>query len=360
MKDRSSTSDGGPARKTARRPAHPSAAGPSIALECSTRYAFRGDRGLRSGSPGFKQGRLNAFLVRLGCAPARPLRVDSFARGLPVNEAFRELADLWARRDRLNQAEWARLYDLVMQALAWSAPPREEASLVLGAEGRQAWRDSFFADKVVMPAIAGNSAMSRELTPGGLGVFYRNYLRDQVRKTKRRPEYQGYKGAEDDLVDEGTVSATPPMEDGSDTSDGDSADACSIDPSAFSEGLDAAAIRESARGFLEEADDWVVIYLALHFCHGRDRLPLSKIHQQFQIPSYHYKARELGIAPPRGGYEDFEAFGDTMLGRWLQDCRVPLDPDRIETIRQAFDLLCLEAFREASDRGLADFEEDPS
>jgi hypothetical protein len=279
---------------------------------------------------------------------------------LPVNEAFRELAELWARRDRLDEAEWARLYDLVMQALAWSAPPREEASLVAGAEGRQAWRDSFFADKVVMPAVAGNGAMSRELTPGGLGVFYRNYLRDQLRKVKRRPEYQGYEGAEDDLVDEGTVSATPPLEDGSDTSGGDSADACSIDPSAFSEGLDAAAIRESARGFLEAADDWVVIYLALHFCHGRDRLPLSKIHQQFQIPSYHYKARELGIAPPRGGYEDFEAFGDTMLGRWLQDCRVPLDPDRIETIRQAFDLLCLEAFREASDRGLADFEEDPS
>jgi hypothetical protein len=277
-----------------------------------------------------------------------------------MNDLFEELAGLWARRDRLDESEWARLYDLVMQALASNAPPREETSLVLGAEGRQAWRDSFFADKVVMPAVAGNDAMSRELTPGGLGVFYRNYLRDQVRRVKRRPEYQGYEGAEDDLADQGTASTDSPITDGPGASDGDSAEACSIDPGALSEGLDAETIGESARRFLDAADDWVVIYLALHFCHGRARLPLSKIHQQFQIPSYHYKARELGIAPPRGGYEDFEAFGQTMLGRWLRDCRVPLDPDRIETIRQAFDLLCLEAFREASDRGLADFEEDPS
>jgi hypothetical protein len=243
-----------------------------------------------------------------------------------------------------------------MIALAQNAPPREEGSLVLSAEDRKAWRDSFFADKVLMPAVAGNGAMSRELTPGGLGVFYRNYLRDQVRKVRRRPEYQGYEGAEDDLVDEGTVSADSPMQDASGASDRDAPDACSIDPSAFSEGLDTGAVRERAAEFVTEAEDWVVIYLALHFCGGRDRLPLSKIHQQFQIPSYHYKARELGIAPPRGGYEELEAFGKTMLGRWLQDCGVALDPDRIETIRQAFDLLCLEAFREAGERGLADLE----
>jgi hypothetical protein len=275
-----------------------------------------------------------------------------------MSDAFEELAELWARRDRLDQAQWAQLYELVMETLASGGPPREESSLVLGTEDRQAWRDSFFADKVLMPAVAGNGAMSRELTPGGLGVFYRNYLRDQVRKTRRRPEYQGYEGAEDDLVDEGSINTDPPLQHGAGLpEDSRAGEACSIDPSAFSDGLDAAAIRDSAAAFLEEADDWVVVYLALHFCGGRDRLPLSKIHQQFQIPPYHYKARELGIAPPRGGYEDFEAFGETMLGRWLQDCGVALDPDRIETIRQAFDLLCLEAFGEARERGLADFEE---
>lgn len=262
-----------------------------------------------------------------------------------MSDAFEELAALWARRDRLDQTEWTRLYGLVMDSLA-SSPPSEERTQPLSREAARSWRDLFFTDKLVMPATAGNSAMSRKLTPGGLGVFYRNYLLDQIRKVNRRPEYQGYEGAEDELVDEGAS-------DGS-----DSGQHCPVDPSASFEGLDAESIRDCALGFLQAAEDWVVVYLALHFCGGRDRLPLSKLHQQFQIPSYHYKARELGIAPPRGGYEDFEAFGQTMLGHWLRDCGVALDPDNADTIRHAFDLLCLEAFREAGERGLADFEEE--
>ncbi|NBD95308.1 MAG: hypothetical protein GVY11_02380 [Gammaproteobacteria bacterium] len=275
-----------------------------------------------------------------------------------MSDAFEELAELWARRDRLDESEWTRLYGLVIDFLASSPPPDEERSLSSSKEAARAWRDSFFTDKVLMPATAGNAAMSRELTPGGLPHFYRNYLRDQLRKIKRRPEYQGYEGAEEDLADSQPLGdEASPVDAAVPAAGPDGSGQCGGEPG-DDLGLDVERVRSSAAEFLQDAEDWVVIYLALHFCHGRDRLPLSKIHQQFQIPSYHYKARELGIAPPRGGYENFEDFGETMIGRWLADCGVALDPERMETIRQAFDLLCLAAFREAGQRGLADFGEE--
>ena len=272
---------------------------------------------------------------------------------LPVSEAFTELAELWARRDQLDEPEWARLYELVMNALA-ASPPREEWTDPLSAEPARAWRDSFFADKVLNPAIAGNAAMSRELTPGGLPHFYRNYLLDQIRKVNRRHEYQGYEGSEEDLADPASVGGGQAVAEwpGKPTDEGGE---CSIAVGDCS--FDTAMIEDGARDFLKGSEDWVVVYLALHFCGGRDRLPLSRIHQQFQIPSYHHKARQLGIAPPRGGYEELAQFESTMIGRWLKGLGIELIPEKAELIQQAFDFLCLEAFRQARSRGLADLQE---
>lgn len=277
------------------------------------------------------------------CIAVNPL---PWTNAPPMSDDFDELSELWARRDRLSEKEWHRLYELVMTTLACS-PPGEEYGEVLSREAEAAWRDSFFTDKVLMPATAGNAAMSRELTPGGLRHFYRNYLRDQLRKVKRRREQQGYDGSEEDIAHN-----TPgPWS----VADGQSEDDCECFGDDEQENDE--AIQRSAREFLQGSEDWVVVYLALHFCNGRERLPLSKIHQQFQIPSYHYKARQLGIAPPRGGFDELEEFRQTLIGGWLSDNGVDLDPERREPIRRAFDLLCLEAFREATRRELADLGE---
>ena len=325
-----------------------------IALGFFSRYACRGDVRSRLGLFCDPQGRLDACLIRCRCRPVRRLGLEFLTRFLLVNEAFAELAELWARRDRLDEAEWTRLYELVMDVLA-SSPPGEEWSRTLSGEAAQAWRNSFFVDKVLMPATAGNAAMSRELTPGGLPRFYRNYLRDQMRKVKRRREYQGYEGAEDDLADS-DANIGQPVPDWCGLT-GVDADGDANSDSLADAGLDAASIEAGAREFLAASEDWVVVYLALHFCGGRDRLPLSKIHQQFQIPSYHHKARQLGIAPPRGGYEELAQFESTMIGRWLKGLGIELIPEKAELIQQAFDFLCLEAFRQARSRGLADLQE---
>ena len=257
--------------------------------------------------------------------------------------AFAELADLWARRGDLSQDEWSRLYRLVMGMLK-ANPVREEGEPSLGGPGAvEHLRQSFFVDKVLLPATAADAEPNPELTLYGLPVFYRRYLLDQLRAIQRHGE------TELPEADDGRMADAKP-ENPYGWLGQVAADCECLD---VSEEVDSCALQDSARRFLRGEDDWVVIYLALHFCNGRERLPLSKIQRVYSIPSYHYKARQLGIAPPRGGYEAMTQFGDTLIGRWLTGNGIRLAEDQRHVIRHAFDLLCLEAFAECDRRELS-------
>lgn len=258
---------------------------------------------------------------------------------------FQELADLWSRRADLSKQEWTRLYHLVT-ALLEANPVREEWSEKLGSERRDTLRDSFFIDKVLLPATAPGADPNPELTLRALPVFYRRYLLDQIRAVGRRKE------SELPADDDARMVASKGRDHFGLFGDVDGECDC-IDELGE---IDSCALQENARKFLQGEDDWVVAYLALHFCHGRERLPLSKIQRQYRIPSYHYKARQLGIAPPRGGYAGLSQFADTMIGRWLSDNGIALDENNKGMIRHAFDLLCMEAFTECDRRELTDRE----
>lgn len=264
-----------------------------------------------------------------------------------MSKTFAELADLWSRRADLSEHEWNRLYQLVTSVLE-ANPVREEWSEELGSENRDTLRDSFFIDKVLLPATAPGADPNPELTLRALPVFYRRYLLDQIRAVGRRKE------SELPADDDGRMAAPKGRDHFGLFGDADGDCDCIDDLGE----IDSCALQDSARKFLRGEDDWVVVYLALHFCHGRDRLPLSKIHRQYRIRSYHYKARQLGIAPPRGGYAGLAQFADTMIGRWLADNAIALDENSIGVIRHAFDLLCMEAFTECDRRELTDREND--
>lgn len=242
---------------------------------------------------------------------------------------FAELSTLWSRRGKLTQTEWEHLYTLVMEALH-SAPPAEENSPLLNSETRDALRQSFFVDKVLLPATGARHKLNPTLTPGAINVFYRRYLIDQIRAMKRRQE--------------------TPIEDTPHAQDGYPDDNCSCQPQCSGYETDNSALEESARYFLQQAEDWVILYLALNFCHGRERLPLSQIQQQFQIPSYHYKAKELGITSPQDGFAFIANFADTRLGRWLLENDIALQQENISQIRHALDILCRESFAEFGQR----------
>ena len=242
-----------------------------------------------------------------------------------------ELSDLWARRTSLSEAEWTRLYHLC-RAVLDARPDAMESRLVSARDpaARRALRDSFFVDKVLMPAHSPGRVMGSELKPWALLGFYANWLRDQLRARGRNPE-TGEAPDADRTADDATE---VPGEQRAD---------CTIEAP---DTVDDRALRASARAFVQRLEDWAVLYLALHFCHGRERLPLSRLHTMYAIPSYHYKARQLGIAPPRGGYGDPRDFADTLLGEWLTASGIALEAEALDAIRFAFDLLCLEAFAE--------------
>jgi hypothetical protein len=248
-----------------------------------------------------------------------------------MNDVSDELSDLWARRATLSEAEWTRLYRLCIAVLE-ARPDSMEAQLVPARDSaaRRSLRDSFFVDKVLMPAHAAGRVMRDELKPWALLGFYANWLRDQLRARGRGPESS-------DELDVGRT-----VDEDAEVPGQLRADCTTEAPDA----VDGDAVRASARDFVAALEDWAVLYLALHFCHGRERLPLSRLHRIYVIPSYHYKARQLGIAPPRGGFGDPRDFADTLLGRWLIGCGIALDAERLDAIRFAFDLLCLEAFAE--------------
>ena len=251
-----------------------------------------------------------------------------------MSETFVELADLWSRRANLSRPEWARLYNLVIGVLQ-ANPVREERDPKLGGpDAIDGLRQSFFIDKVLTPATAPGADPNPKLTLRALPVFYKRYLLDQIAKVDRRAE------SELPADDDGRM-ADPSSGFGMfGSADGDCE--CIGEPNE----VDSCALQESARAFLRREEEWVVLYLALHFCMGRDRLPLSRIHEIYSVPSYHYKARALGIAPPRGGYRQLADFAGTRLGRWLTDNGIPLAEENTAVIRHAFDLLCMEAFSE--------------
>ena len=269
--------------------------------------------------------------------------LSSSSQSAPAG-TFAELADLWSRRGKLSKSEWARLYVLVMGVLE-ANPVREERSSVLGGEAAvDHLRQSFFVDKVLLPATAARSDPNPRLTLHALPVFYRRYLLDQLRAIQRHGETELPEGDDGRIADKKAENRYGWL--------GEVAADCEcLDVSGE---VDSCALQDSAGRFLRGEDDWVVVYLALHFCHGRERLALSKIQRVYRIPSYHYKARQLGIAPPRGGYAGLAQFADTMIGRWLTGNGIELAEDKRHVIRHAFDLLCLEAFAECGRRELTE------
>ncbi|MCA1779510.1 MAG: hypothetical protein LC637_09045 [Xanthomonadaceae bacterium] len=257
---------------------------------------------------------------------------------MSVNDGDAQLSDLWARRGDLSEREWGELYQRVMAALASGRNDFEQSLAGGHPKNAEELRHAFFVHKIATPALLPGYVPRPQLSAGGVRAFYFNFLRDEHDRRKRRPEQQ--------LPHDNDARMADPAAEH---------EAC--EARGHRPGFDRDALEKSARKFLRKSEYWVVLYLALHFCHGRERLPLSKIQYQYQIPSYHYKAKLLGIAPPRGGYTGFAGFSKTMLGRWLADNAIPLQEDKMDIIRSAFDVLCFEAFKEFDRRELQREEE---
>ena len=234
------------------------------------------------------------------------------------------LVQLWERRDELTEAEWEELYKLIFGILKRSAP----SILRSLPESKEHYIQDFFLLKVFEP-VKRNSA-----SPYGaneLCAYFNNYLRDVNRGASLRTT--------DYVEDYDKVERT--CEYAHD-------DAVPVDGEFFDYGFSHQDVHQRANLFLAQLDDIGRIYLALHACadeedDGSDFEPLYKLAKRLNIPSYHYRAHQLGITRKKGEFgDDYES---TQIGQWLAK-GLGLELTANPAVLTALKILCLESLQQ--------------
>ncbi len=294
-----------------------------------------------------------------------------------------ELMQLWQRRDKLSKPEWGRLYQLVHEVLKTS-----KCSVLNSLPSdKKHYIDDFFRDKVFLPTIKVDFKNTPLKYDNALKTFFCRYLLDFLDDSDLKNalsleeisksddgENDGKKLTMEELAElelnlDKLSSKFNPEEIQAFFSEFDLKTArqifdillelpLDIEDARFfflsaelkpkwvmsflKARLNLKFVKSSARHFLSKNQEWVNLYLSLHTCvDNQTLLPLSKLAELHQIPSYHYRARELGITRKKGQFE--EGYEKTILGKWLLSLRINTKIENRGAIEVAFKILCFEA-----------------
>lgn len=232
--------------------------------------------------------------------------------------ADNRLAQLWQRRDGLNEAEWDELYRLVCVILKRSFP----SILRSLPESKEHYIQDFFLLKVFEPARRQSASPHG---PNELCSYFNNYLIDVYRSADLRiTDLVG----DHEEIERNCEKARAPAE--------------SLDKEFFEYNMDYAEVHRRARRFLGDLDEIARLYLALHACSDAPE-PLYKLAEHYRIPSYHYRARQLGITRKKGEFG--EGYETTQIGRWLT-MELGLDVAPSPAVLAALKILCLESLQQ--------------
>lgn len=279
------------------------------------------------------------------------------------------LRDLWRRRTELDDREWTALYEICTRVLTHRCNDLL-ASLPGPAEG---YVLDFIEDKVWK---AGEGEGEIDHT-GALINFYRNYLTSRLRDAyvRRRDDAPaaGSPGeqmerwevalAEESLAlaaqgdGEGLAELVDLVEaalapDGAGA--GHAAGRASLDV-LFERylGLRLSALYTAAQAFLAAEGEWaglaekiwwIQLYLREYFCPDREHAtPMSTLAREYQIPSYHYRALELGVTVPLDPAKAAKCFHGSLRARWLKSVGIPVDADHRAEVAVALKVLCIAA-----------------
>jgi len=215
------------------------------------------------------------------------------------------LIALWQKRDQLDEAQWRQLYHLITQVIKRGHYP-QIASLPNSIDD---YIQAFIIRKAFETAQGETMRGGQLYFDNALITYFRNFLIDLLRIAQREN--------------------TEPLDDNEEDTNENA-----------SQLLWQREVAKSAKDFLQNSEHWVRLYLALHTC-AEPRLALSKLAARYQIPSYHYKARKLGIT--RHKNDSLQAHEKTLLGAWLKSLGLSLQQDKAATIENAFKILCDEA-----------------
>lgn len=243
-----------------------------------------------------------------------------------------ELCDLWSRRRDLDEASWTRLFMIVDEALMGYKPP-ELAGL---SEDRREYVQKFFVDKVFRTDL-----LSQCDHTGALRVYYKNFLRDEIRSNKSRSKFEVADSHDPENESPPSLNEAPDIDHGID----------------FMYELEAAGfpptvVAASAAAWLAESEEWVRLFVAHSNCPDAELSePLVHLAKRRGIKSRAYKAEQLGFNW-RGG--DLSGFAKTLLGRWIcESLGIKLAPKNGILIHGALKILCFEALSWAEQQEVA-------
>lgn len=245
-----------------------------------------------------------------------------------------ELRDLWLRRAELDETGTTRLCEIVLEVLQ-ACRPKELSSL---AEDNDVYVIGFIENKVLQW-----DTLTRCDHTGALLVFYRNYLRDEIKREKRLAELV----VSDRIVDEDGNEASRIDHEQQGEEDTEPDYLAILEESGFG----CPKIAESARAWLLAAEDWVRVFVAYSNCPDADRSePLVRLTKRLGIKSQAYKAEKLGF---NWGKDTHTGFEDTLLGRWIVSLGIDICHENAPLMLGALKILCFEALSWAEQQGFA-------
>lgn len=228
------------------------------------------------------------------------------------------LTRLWKNRDNLTEAEWIELYKLIISTLKRSNP----SILRSLPDPKEHYIEDFFLLKVFEPTKHNSSS------PHGtneLCSYFNNYLFDVYRSANLRTTelVDDYDKIEHICEDARSYTAPP-------------------DGEFFDYGFNHQYVHQHAKLFLDQLDDIGRAYLALHACADKPE-PLYKLAVRLRIPSYHYRAQQLGITRKKGEFGD--GYESTQIGHWLTK-ELGLELTANPAVHTALKILCLESLHQ--------------
>ena len=177
----------------------------------------------------------------------------------------------------------------------------------------------FFIRKVFEPAFREGYAVDTPIHTGALRCYFQRFLIDLHRAAR-----QGRHVTIDEAEPQVAEVAFRQFLDAPAPEAAESLDATTLD-----------RIATAAREFLDSQEPWVRLYLRHCLCADS---PIPLLRFKDHLPSSHYKAQQLGLAPPAHG--DYRR---TLLGRWLRSLNLPGIFDDRDVAQAALKVLCQQA-----------------
>ncbi|BBU31932.1 hypothetical protein BTHE68_56660 [Burkholderia sp. THE68] len=236
------------------------------------------------------------------------------------------LPDLWHRRASLSNVEMERIYVLVRAALHGYHP----AELRALHEDKEELIAQFIFSRVLRldPERAESHACAQSAPSSGFALcaYFRRYLIDCLRSASHQRNVSLEVDGMADQIDARAHSIDDPVE------------------SALTEhGLDEASVRMASRAFVAALDDADRVILAGTLGAYRDRDGgLKGVADEHGVPSYHYRARKLGVTMKKTALP--ADYARTKIGQWIgQTLRIDITHENCEVILIVLNLLAIEA-----------------